>query len=348
MKKKTQKFKLLLNLITTKKYYKIFTDKQVRSIKWVTDNGSTHFGSNIRSHSARLVVADIHEASNYGVYKCIVELGRNQYVTKEVVLREDGVFQKLGPNHFEPVKTSRNAHDIKQPLRNAKRNKPEAKIIVVEEDIRDGGKVELKCANNWARDDSDDTVKWVKKHKSSYIELTSSDLFQINYLQPEDSGFYVCIVSNELGSSKTSYSIVIEHAKLNASSNHSIVFNFIESDIRPLGHLDIICENSVFGSALNKWIKIDPKKNSKSIIDGDRLTIMRLNKYDLDNFECVSEFNSLTVHRHLELDADLYSRELKRFFNSRNLKIHLVEDLTDVKAGKVTLKCTDEGEYIYI
>lgn len=80
-------------------------------------------------------------------------------------------------------------------------------------------------------------------------------------------------------------------------------------------------------------------------MDEDRLTVSRLNKYDLENFECRSQYESSVVSKRLELNADEYKREMSHFYaTTRNLEIVLVKELSDLRlGGKITLKCTNEG-----
>ena len=98
----------------------------------------------------------------------------------------------------------------------------------------------------------------------------------------------------------------------------------------------------------NWWIKIDPSKKSNSIIERNRLVINKLNKYDLNNFECVSEHDYLTKHKILELDREEYMRNVDNYFsNERNLNILLLNDVSDLRIGGIIyLKCTNEGNQL--
>lgn len=113
--------------------------------------------------------------------------------------------------------------------------------------------------------------------------------------------------------------------------------------------------------ARNTWHKIDHTKPSQFRVEneGERLTISRLNKYDLENFECRSESyeegggsgeQAHVATKRLELNADEYTRELAHFYaTSRRLEIFVVPELSDLRlGGKVTLKCTNEGSIPYI
>lgn len=97
--------------------------------------------------------------------------------------------------------------------------------------------------------------------------------------------------------------------------------------------------------ARNTWHKIDHSKPSQFRAEEDRLSIMRLNKYDLSNFECRSEYENSHAKRRLELNGDEYKREMANFYTtSRHLEIVLVKELSDLRlGGKVTLRCTNEG-----
>lgn len=97
--------------------------------------------------------------------------------------------------------------------------------------------------------------------------------------------------------------------------------------------------------SVNTWHKLDKTKVTQSAIERDRLLIYRLNKYDLNNFECKSENEYSTVQKRLELSSDEYNKELNNFYaTSRNLNIVLVKELSDLRiGGKITLKCTNEG-----
>lgn len=82
-------------------------------------------------------------------------------------------------------------------------------------------------------------------------------------------------------------------------------------------------------------------------MEEDRLTIQRLNKYDLENFECVSEYENSVVTKRLYLNADEYKKEMNSFYaTTRNLEIVLMRELSDLRVGgKITLKCTNEGKH---
>lgn len=97
--------------------------------------------------------------------------------------------------------------------------------------------------------------------------------------------------------------------------------------------------------ARNTWHKIDHSKPSQFRAEEDRLSISRLNKYDLSNFECRSEYENSQVKRRLELNGDEYKREMNNFYTTtRHLEIVLVKELSDLRlGGKVTLRCTNEG-----
>lgn len=65
----------------------------------------------------------------------------------------------------------------------------------------------------------------------------------------------------------------------------------------------------------------------------------------MNNYECYSESNRIKLIKNLELDAFEYFKESEYFFNlTRNLAIHLVKNMSDLKiGGKIALKCTNEG-----
>lgn len=103
-------------------------------------------------------------------------------------------------------------------------------------------------------------------------------------------------------------------------------------------------------SGFNWWIKSDPTKITDSEIDGDRLIIHSLSKYDLDNFECVSDYGfRRTKYKQLKLDPMVYQSELNKFYEkTKNLRIVLLDELSEIRlGGRVFLKCTDEdGDYV--
>jgi len=103
-------------------------------------------------------------------------------------------------------------------------------------------------------------------------------------------------------------------------------------------------------SGFNWWIKSDPTKITDSEIDGDRLIIHSLSKYDLDNFECVSDYGyRRTEYKRLKLDPLVYESELDKFYaKSKNLRIILLDELSEIRfGGRLFLKCTEEdGDYV--
>ena len=96
-------------------------------------------------------------------------------------------------------------------------------------------------------------------------------------------------------------------------------------------------------SSLIWWSKIDTTKMSNSAIEGNLLILKSLNKHDLDNFECVSRNEFLTLHKRLKLDQNEYGRNFKTFIGN-DPKIFMVKDMSDMRfGGRLTLKCGNEG-----
>jgi hypothetical protein len=137
--------------------------------------------------------------------------------------------------------------------------------------------------------------------------------------------------------------IIINDNKLNKDS---IRFSFVEYDLRPYGQIVVMCETDL-PQAINNWIKIDKSKKSNAVLDGDRLVIYRLNKYDLNNFACESREGTRRVERPLELDANEYYRQMDSFYmHTRNLNIILINEKSDLRmGGHLVLKCTDEVSF---
>lgn len=98
--------------------------------------------------------------------------------------------------------------------------------------------------------------------------------------------------------------------------------------------------------ARNTWHKLDQGKPSQFRVDDDRLSITRLNKYDLENYECRSEYENSVISKRLELNAEDYKKEMSQFYATRRkLEIVLVPELSDLRTGgRITLKCTNEGD----
>ena len=68
-----------------------------------------------------------------------------------------------------------------------------------------------------------------------------------------------------------------------------------------------------------------------------------MNKHDLDNFECVSRNEFLTLHNKLKLDQNEYSRNFKTF-TENDPKIFVIKEMSDMRlGGRLTLKCGNEG-----
>ena len=63
----------------------------------------------------------------------------------------------------------------------------------------------------------------------------------------------------------------------------------------------------------------------------------------MDNFECITRNEYLTIHKKLKLDPNEYFKNFKTL-NDRNPKIFIVNEQSDLKiGGRLTLKCGSEG-----
>ncbi|RNA33971.1 hypothetical protein BpHYR1_035155 [Brachionus plicatilis] len=170
--------------------------------------------------------------------------------------------------------------------------------------------------------------------------VSDSFKLELENLQAKDSGVFKCILNSGLIKSTIEFEILIFEEK-----KPELFFNFIENDVRPFGEVLVICESrNLPFNAITTWNKIDRTKSSVSSIKGNRLSIRKLNKYDLNNYECFSESTTVKLIKNLELDAVEYFKESEYFYNiTRNLAIHLIKNMTELKiGGKVTLKCTQE------
>lgn len=188
-------------------------------------------------------------------------------------------------------------------------------------------------------------------------------------MKNDDAGIYECLLITDYGQANAYFELNMpklnhpssddrSHYKLdklmihnptpiimneNRLNKDSIRFSFVEYDLRPYGQVVVMCETDL-PQAINNWIKIDKVKKSNAVLDGDRLVIYRLNKYDLNNFACESREGTRRVERPLELDANEYYRQMESFYMyTRNLNIILMTEKSDLRmGGHLALKCTDE------
>ena len=97
-----------------------------------------------------------------------------------------------------------------------------------------------------------ETIKWQKLEDNDVIiELTTSSYLQINFLQDEDIGLYICVIKTEYGENRAKFELKFDPTgnTTNLDQANAINFVFIELDVRPMGQVIVKCET---GESLDK------------------------------------------------------------------------------------------------
>ncbi|CAF0767900.1 unnamed protein product [Brachionus calyciflorus] len=285
-------------------------DKPVHKIYWERAHGA-QFTKNAKLHFGSLVIKNMNDKDE-GEYICNVITINYNHLRKSIDLKRPN----YGRNHETPI----------------------LKIKPIEVDLREGGRVELECITEKNLEKYMDDIKW---YKMGFL-ISSTYRLKIENLTEHDKGIYECVLHSKPNSIK-----FVEFDVEFKNRRPEIIFTFIENDIRPFGQVVVVCENLNHPNSVVRWHKKDNSKNSTSFIKGNRLTIKKLNKYDLNNYECHSESDRINLIKILELDSLEYHKETDYFYDSmRNLNIILSEDASDLRLnGKIVLQCTNEYNF---
>ena len=91
--------------------------------------------------------------------------------------------------------------------------------------------------------------EWVKRETEfgESVRVSSSSILQINYLHPEDTGFYECVVKTDSGSliGSSIFHLEIQENR-NENGKNSLFFIFVDRYIKPGGRVEVLCVSGNF------------------------------------------------------------------------------------------------------
>ena len=84
--------------------------------------------------------------------------------------------------------------------------------------------------------------EWVKRETElgESVSISTSSILQINYLLPEDTGYYECIIKTDSGTSSSTFHLEIQNSQ---PKNNSLFFVFVEKHLKPNGRLEVLCNS---------------------------------------------------------------------------------------------------------